>query len=50
MCHFQHDGFNLLFFLQEEELREACHFGLLEKIADLLQYVGVDAADSVSLK
>jgi len=51
MCHFQHDGFNLLFFfLQEEELRKACHLGLLAKIADLLEYVSVDAADAVSLK
>ena len=38
------------FFLQEEELHEACRFGLLEKLADLLKSVSVDAADPVSLK
>jgi len=27
------------FFLQEEELHEACRLGLLEKIRDLLKYV-----------
>jgi len=38
------------FFLQEQKLREACRLGLLEKIPDLLKFVGVEAADSVSLR